>query len=285
MSWTVVARKDFRDARLSRGLWAVTGLFVLMSVGFAVLYGTVPAVSQDIGEVSTLGFLTLLIGAVTLFVSIAAIVIGAGAIAGERANGSAKLLLGFPHSRADVVLGKLVGRTAVLGAAVVVGLTITLVVALALFDSFAPVDYAVFTAMTLVLALVYIGIMVAISATTGSGGRAMAFGIGAFVVLEILADVVPLAALFVVNGFSVPAGGASVPAWVAFLNVITPSTAYTNALGWFLGDGSATVAALGAQLAGPVPFYLTGWASMAVLATWLVVPLALGYRRFARTDL
>ncbi|WP_276260709.1 ABC transporter permease subunit [Haloglomus litoreum] len=284
MSWVVVARKDFRDARLSRGLWAVTGLFVLMSVGFAVLYGTVPAVSQDIGEVSTLGFLTLLIGAVTLFVSIAAIVIGAGAIAGERASGSGKLLLGFPHSRADVVLGKLVGRTAVLGAAIVVGLAITLVVALVLFDSFAPVDYAVFTAMTLVLALVYIGIMVAISATTGSGGRAMAFGIGAFVVLEVLADVVPLAALFVVNGFAMP-GGAAVPGWVAFLNVVTPSAAYTNALGWFLGDGTATAAALGAQLAGPVPFYLTGWASMAVLAAWLVVPLALGYRRFARADL
>jgi ABC-2 type transport system permease protein len=284
MSWAVVARKDFRDARLSRGLWAVTGLFVLMSVGFAVLYGTVPAVSQDIGEVSTLGFLTLLIGAVTLFVSIAAIVIGAGAIAGERASGSSKLLLGFPHSRADVVLGKLVGRTAVLGAAILAGLAVTLVVALVLFDSFAPVDYAVFTAMTLVLALVYIGIMVAISATTGSGGRAMAFGIGAFVVLEVLADIVPLAALFVVNGFSMP-GGATVPGWVAFLNVVTPSAAYTNALGWFLGDGTATAAALGAQLAGPVPFYLTGWASMAVLAAWLVVPLALGYGRFARADL
>jgi ABC-2 type transport system permease protein len=284
MSWAVVARKDFRDARLSRGLWAVTGLFVLLSVGFAVLYGTVPAVSRDIGEVSTLGFLTLLIGAVTLFVSIAAIVIGAGSIAGERASGSSKLLLGFPHSRADVVLGKLVGRTAVLGAAILAGLAVTLVVALVLFDSFAPVDYAVFTAMTLVLALVYIGIMVAISATTGSGGRAMAFGIGAFVVLEVLADILPLAALFVVNGFSLP-GGATVPGWVAFLNVVTPSAAYTNALGWFLGDGTATAAALGAQLAGPVPFYLTGWASMAVLAAWLVVPLALGYGRFARADL
>jgi ABC-2 type transport system permease protein len=284
MSWAVVARKDFQDARLSRGLWAVTGLFVLMSVGFAVLYGTVPAVSRDIGEVSTLGFLTLLIGAVTLFVSIAAIVVGAGSIAGERASGSSKLLLGFPHSRADVVLGKLVGRTAVLGAAILAGLAVTLVVALVLFDSFAPVDYAVFTAMTLVLALVYIGIMVAISATTGSGGRAMAFGIGAFVVLEVLADILPLAALFVVNGFSLP-GGATVPGWVAFLNVVTPSAAYTNALGWFLGDGTATAAALGAQLAGPVPFYLTGWASMAVLAAWLVVPLALGYGRFARADL
>jgi ABC-2 type transport system permease protein len=284
MSWAVVARKDFRDARLSRGLWAITGLFILMLVGFAVLYGTVPAVSQGIGEVSTLGFLTLLVGAVTLFVSIAAIVIGAGSIAGERASGSGKLLLGFPHSRADVVLGKLVGRTAVLGAAILAGLAITLVVALVLFDSFGPVDYAVFTVMTLVLALVYVAIMVAISATTGSGGRAMAFGIGAFVVLEILADVVPLAALFVVNGFSMPTGGA-VPGCVAFLNVVAPSAAYTNALGWFLGDGSATAAALGAQLGGPVPFYLTGWASMAVLAAWLVVPLALGYRRFARADL
>lgn len=284
MSWAVVARKDFRDARLSRALWAVTGLFVLLSVGFAVLYATVPAVSQDIGEVSTLGFLTLLVGAVTLFVSIAAIVIGAGAIAGERASGSSKLLLGFPHSRWDVVLGKLLGRTAVLGAAILVGLAITLVVALALFDSFAPVDYAVFTVVTLAFALVYVGIMVAISATTGSGGRAMAFGIGAFVALELVADVLPLAAMYVANGFSMSSGGAALPAWVAFLNVITPSAAYTNALAWFLGDGVAA-AAMGAQLAGPVPFYLTGWASLLVLAAWLVIPLALGYRRFASSDL
>ena len=36
---------------------------------------------------------------------------------------------------------------------------------------------------------------------------------------------------------------------------------------------------------GPVPFYLTGWASIAVLVVWLVVPLVLGYRRFAAADL
>lgn len=51
-----------------------------------------------------------------------------------------------------------------------------------------------------------------------------------------------------------------------------------------LGDGSATAAALGAQPASPVPSDLTGWASLAVLAAWLVVSLALGYRRFARAD-
>jgi ABC-2 type transport system permease protein len=284
MTWAVVARKDFADARRSKALWGTTGLFVLLSAGMAVMYATIPALRADVGSVTTLGYLTLLLAATTLFVSIAAIVVAAGSIAGERDSGSAKLLLGFPHSRRDVVLGKLLGRTAVLGVALLVGLALTLVVALVLFDSVSFVDYGVFTLVTLLLVLVYVGIMVALSMTTGSGGRAMAYGIGAFVVLELLADLLPNVALFVSNGFSLAMDG-PLPGWVAFLNVLTPTAAYTNALGWFLGDGSAAELALGGTLGGPIPFYLTGWASVVLLVAWLVVPLALGYRAFATADL
>jgi ABC-2 type transport system permease protein len=284
MSWVVVARKEFQDARLSKALWAITAAFVLLSAGMAVLYATVPALSRDIGELSTLGYLTVLLAVMTLFVSVAAIVIGAGAIAGERDRGSSKLLLGFPHSRADVVLGKVVGRTAVLGVAILVGLVVTLAVIVALFPTFSPVDYAVFAAVTLLFALVYVSIMVAVSATTGSGGRAMAFGVGVFVLLEFLGDLLAPAVMFVVNGFSF-GGLTTVPGWYAFLNVVTPSAAYQNALGWFLGDGTTAALSLGGMLNGSIPFYLTGWASVAVLVCWLVVPLALGYRRFAAADL
>jgi ABC-2 type transport system permease protein len=284
MSWVVVARKDFQDARLSKALWAITAAFVLLSAGMAVLYATVPAISQDIGELSTLGYLTLLLAVMTLFVSIAAIVLGAGAIAGERDRGSSKLLLGFPHSRADVVLGKLIGRTAVLAVAIFVGLAVTLAVILALLPSFSPVDYAIFTVVTLLFALAYVGIMVAVSATTGSGGRAMAFGVGVFVLLEFLGDLLAPAVMFVVNGFSF-SGLTTVPGWYAFLNVVTPSAAYQNALAWFLGDGTTAALSLGGMLDGSVPFYLTGWASVAVLVLWLVVPLVVGYRRFAAADL
>jgi ABC-2 type transport system permease protein len=219
-----------------------------------------------------------------VFVSIAAIVVAAGAIAVERDSGSSKLLLGFPHSRLDVVLGKLVGRTAVLAVALLVGLALTLVVALTLFDSFSAVDYAVFTLVTLLLVLVYVGIMVALSATTASGGRAMAYGIGAFVALELLSDLLPTLALFVTDGFSLTTTG-PLPGWIAFLTVSTPTAAYTNALMWFLGDGTAVELAFEGALGGSVPFYLTGWASLAVLGLWLVVPLSLGYRRFAMADL
>jgi ABC-2 type transport system permease protein len=105
-----------------------------------------------------------------------------------------------------------------------------------------------------------------------------------FVLLELVADLLAPAVLFVVNGFST-AGITSIPGWYAFLTVFTPSAAYQNALGWFLGDGTAAAASLGGMFEGPIPFYLTGWASLAVLAVWLVVPLALGYRRFNATDL
>jgi ABC-2 type transport system permease protein len=63
--------------------------------------------------------------------------------------------------------------------------------------------------------------------------------------------------------------------------VTTPTAAYTNALLWFLGDGTAPKLAFDAALGAPVPFYLTGWAIHVVLGLWLAVPLSLGYRWFA----
>lgn len=283
MTWTAVARKDFQDARLSKTLWVLTGLFVLMAAGMAYLYATVPDLRVDVGGVSTLGLLFLPSAPVTLFIAIGALVVAAGSIAGERSTGSAKLLLGLPHTRGDVVVGKLVGRATVVVVAIVVGLLVMLGVVLALYPSFSLVDYALFVALTLLLAVAYVGIMVGISALTASGGRAMAFGVGAFLVLEIFADIVPLAALFVVNGFSLQ-GVTTTPGWAAFLSLASPTSAYQNALSWFLGGGVYAGANLDAPLSA-VPFYLTGWASLAVLALWLVVPLAVGYRRFRAADL
>jgi len=273
MTWAAVARKDFQDARLSKALWTLTALFVLMSAGMAYLYATVPELSG--GDVSTIGLLFMLGAPATLFIAIAAIVVAVGSIAGERGSGSAKILLGLPHTRRDIVLGKLVGRTAVLSVAILTGLAVTLVVLLAIFGSFSLVDYVAFAGLTLLLAVAYVGIMVGISATTDSSGRAMAIGLGAFVVLEFLADLLPLGAAFVLNGFSAQ-GMTTMSPVVEFLGVVTPTAAYQHAIGWFLGTLSA---------AGPTPFYLTGWMSLLLLAGWLVVPLVIGYRSFRSSDL
>lgn len=126
--------------------------------------------------------------------------------------------------------------------------------------------------------------MIALSATTASGGRAMVDGTGAFVALELVSDLLPTIALVVTSGFTSSATG-PLPGRIAFLNAAPPTAAYTNALMWFLGDGTAVELAFEGALGGPVPFYLTGWASLVVFGLWLVAPLSLGYRWFATTDL
>ena len=192
---------------------------------------------------STLGSLTPLMTAVTLFVSVASVLVAAG-------SGS----------------GKLAGRGAVLVAAILVGLAVSLLAALALFDTVSLVDYALFAALTLLFALSYVGIVVGLSATAATTGRAFAYGVGAFVTLELLSDLLPTAALLLTNGFSL-AGVTTVPDWIVLLDVLVPSGAYTNAVSWFLGGTS-----------------LTGAASLVVLGAWLAFPVGLGYRRFARAD-
>jgi ABC-2 type transport system permease protein len=56
---------------------------------------------------------------------IVGVVVGYNAVSGGRESGSLKLLLSLPHSRADVVFGKVVGRGAALSLAVFAGVVRT----------------------------------------------------------------------------------------------------------------------------------------------------------------
>lgn len=75
MSWTVIAKKDFRDAIRSKALWALAVLFILFAGGFTYISWIIPkligqqnmpATGPTAGLISGLsgsaGFLVPLIG-------------------------------------------------------------------------------------------------------------------------------------------------------------------------------------------------------------------------------
>lgn len=283
MSWTVVARKDFADARRSLSLWALTGLFVLFMGGMAVLYRYLPVFGPEADDASAAGLLVFLAAPVTLFIAIAAIVIAARSIVAEVEIGSAKLLLSLPHSRRDVLVGKVLGRTGVLLVGLGIGFLATLALMVVLFERVALADYLLFGLTTVVFARAYISLMGGISAGATSTARAMAYALGTFVVLEFLWDVVPVVVLFVANGFSMPAAGTAMPEWLAFLAVLPPSQAFLNALTVF-APGSVSLDAIGIPNVEGA-FFLSGWFSLGVLLLWGAIPLAIGYARFRRADL
>ncbi|MEF8785806.1 MAG: ABC transporter permease [Haloarculaceae archaeon] len=281
MSWAVIAKKDFQDAIRSRALWGLSALFLVLVGLFAVVYATVDVVSG--GDPSALGLIFFVAGAIGTFVSVAAIVTCYKSLAGERESGSMKLMLSLPHTRWDVVLGKLVGRTAVLAVPIVIALVVGTVLGMGLLGDIAPVATVLLGIVGILFALTYAGIMVGLSATTGSTSRAAAFAIGFLLVFEFLWDVVVLGLVFVTNGFALPTGG--FPEWVFPVSQVAPSNAFVTTLSAVIPDSPAAAAGQGPDAAQVDAFFGTPWVGVVVLALWTVVPIVLGYWQFQSTDL
>lgn len=270
MTWRIVARKELADAARSRSLWLLTGLFVVALSGVAIGY-VVIASRPVVG--------TLLVYFVTLskwLVPITALVAGYGAIVGEREGRTLKFLLGLPHTRSDVVLGKCLARAGAVWTAVLLGFGICAPVIALLYRDL-PLDrYLLLVALTLLLSATFVGIAVAISTATRSAVRVVSAVVGLFVLFLFLWDLVPASAYFVLFG-ELP-GNVAPPSWFFLLRRINPVNAYT-----------ATLVDLYPNLASPVPeprpIYLTVPFTIGLLVAWSFVPLAAGLRRFERLDL
>ncbi|MFP4175053.1 MAG: ABC transporter permease [Halobacteriales archaeon] len=268
MSWSVVARKEFRDASRSRTLWILTALFVLIIAGAAYVVGF--ALSSGPGaEATGTALVSALTGRASLFltsfVPILGLMASYASVVGERASGSVKVLLGLPHSRRDVVLGKFVGRSAVLAVALLVGYFAGFVVMLS-YEELAVVDYLGFIILTTLLGVVYVAVGVGVSAGVASRSRAAASVVGVYIFLKVLWDafpaVVPRAVVYLTTGTLSP------PDWYDFLVALGPNAAYTNLSAGYLERDFGSLEAF----------------SAVVILAWVVVPVALGYARFRASD-
>ena len=287
MSLALVAKKDFQDASRSKVLWILSVLYVLlisaMVWAFAefesLLAGDDAAAAAQQGV--SFNLYLFMAGATTLFISATALVVSYKAIAGERESGQLKLLLGLPHSRVDVLLGKVIGRTAVLAAPVVLGFAVALLVAFALGVNVVVTEYAIFALLTVLYALVYVSIVVGVSAMASTTTQATAGAISIFVVLEVLWDLVPTVTLFgyyYITDQSLPVSPAEYPEWYYVVTRLAPTSAYNAARNAVLPK-SASVSIDSSS------FLLQDWLGFVVLGLWLVVPLLVGYWRFEAADL
>lgn len=286
MRVVTVAKKDFRDAVQSIALWSLVVVFALILLVTTYAYVQVPELFGPTAEASFGGLIFYTVGITSLFVPLAALVVCYKSLAGERELGSIKILLSLPLTRSDTFFGKVLGRAGVLGVGLAVGLVVGLGFGAVLLGTVDIVSLLAFLVLTLAFAGIYSAIMVGLSATTGSTSRATTLAVGFFVLFELVWDAVPIAIVYVLEGFSLPA---VFPDWVFLVTQVSPSTAYFTSIIALLPD---TAAELGAGVGGSgvdpteaEPFYVTPEAGLVFLAVWLVVGLLVGYSRFKRSDL
>lgn len=294
MTWTKVARKDFEDAVRSKMLWGLIAVFVAF-MGFVVAIAVGTADTSE-ATASTALRLTAQLG--QLFVPIIALVAGYMAIVGERRSGSLRILLSYPHSRRDVVLGKLAGRTAVTGVTLGIGsvLSILLVSVVVGIPDLGNVVGLLATVVLFGAAIT--GIAVGISAASRTRGRAMAVSIGLLLVFLIVWDAAVGGIYAVVTG-SMP--GLKVEPWYFLARRLSPLGAFRGLAASFVDGHIYRMIQLGVEdipqgataeqrlpsnrVVGDVPFYLSNWVAVLTLAVWGVLPAAVGYLGFRRSDL
>lgn len=266
MSIPTVARKDIADAGRSKSLWGVTLVVVLFTAGITGLVGF--GSDEPATEVFRLAFQ---LAATTL--PIVALILAKGALTGERESGSLRLLLSLPPSRRDILLGKFLGRTALMLVATAVGAVTTGLAVVALFPE-GLVSLVPFVLFLGLMGTVFVGIGVGISAASARDSRATTAAVAVYLVLVVLWNLIA-------GGIQAGAsalgliGANSQPAWLQFVGILPPNR--------------AAIAAFGAAVDGGGVFatdpFASVWFPTLLLLVWLVVPTAAGYLRFRKADI
>jgi ABC-2 type transport system permease protein len=278
MSITVVARKDFEDAVRSRWLLGLSALFVLLVSGVAWL--SRPASGGTASTSALLNSQLIRTVLVTVLIPLIALVVSYRSIVGERETGSLKLMLSLPHSRLDVVFGKVLGRVGAMAVPIGIGFVLPVVIAAAGPFQLAFAQFVGFVALVIVLAAAFVGIAVGFSAAVGSNRLAIGSAVGVYFVFVPLWRILqlPLQLYLGTNG---------IPEWLPLtgrelfrlLQVINPTGSFKIVAGEFLqGTLFAAGAEAGVSLSGEI-------SALSMLAVWIIGPPTLGLLRFESEDL
>ncbi len=298
-SVVAIARKDFQDSVRSWVFWGLSTFF------FALLVTTTASIwyfADDpiFGAELTTGVLVGVTSSITrVIIPVIALILGWKAIAGEWESGSMKVLLSLPHSRKDVVLGKLLGRAVVLALSLVIGFALAAVVVAALMGGFDVVDYVGLLVMSIIYGVAYVSLAVAVSAMTKSTTIAGAGVFGIFLLFYVVwnaaFNAIQLLVQFeYIDGveYTTEFQGEEIellrlPDWAYLFDMFDPGTAYSNVLTLATDaaeiEGAAQIEA--DMFHGSIPFFLQDWFSFVVLLFWILAPLAVAVYHFERVDL
>ena len=264
-----LAGGEFRIALRNRWVAIAAALMVLFSLVLAAA-GAAPTGDIGVDRLSvTVASLTSL---AVYLVPLLALLISFDAVAGEVERGTLPLLLTYPVSRLQILLGKLVAHLGILTLAVVLGYGAAGVAAV-LTDPRAGEGMGALVRLgwsSVLLGATFLGAGYALSALAKRPSGAAGLAIGLWLGLVVLYDLA-LLALIVADG-----GG-------AFTTNALPAALLANPADAFrLFNLSASAAAGAASGMGAAAASIALWKSTASVLVWPLIALALAWAAFRR---
>ncbi len=266
-----IAAIEATIARRNRWLLMATVIMVLFAVALT-LAGSAPTGTLGVNmlTVSVASMTTLSVYLAPLL----ALMMGFDSIAGEAERGGLGLLLSYPVSRAEILLGKFLAHLGALGFAMTVGFG----VAGALAAVYGGVDAASLTALarliltSILLGAAFLALGYMLSALAGSAAGAAGLSAGLWLVFVVLYDLGLLGAVVF------DAGGWFTRTLFPWAMAANPADAFRL---WNVAasDGVAMATGLTGAAAALPP-----WAAPASLSLWPLLALLLARRCFERLE-
>lgn len=264
----VIAGKEFRDRVRNRWVLVVGLLFA----AFALVIAYFGAAQQGAVGFRGIGITVASLTSLVIYlVPLISLILGFDAIVGERERGSLDLLLSYPMSRLELLLGKFLGLSGALALSTIAGFG---AVALLLARQLSWADawhFAGFVLSSVLLGMAFLGLAVMVSVFASDRTRASGLAIALWFLFVLVFDLLLL-------GMLVAGGGAIGADVFPYLLLLNPADIFRVLNIFALEEarvfyGLATV--FPERLANP-------WLLGGVMGAWIVAPLALAYWRFRR---
>jgi ABC-2 type transport system permease protein len=190
-------RKELRETIHTWRLWVLPGLLVFLGVTAPVITALTPKIIEFAAKSSPGTTVTIaqptareaylqFVGNLGQLALLAIIITVSGAISGEVRSGTAALVLTKPISRAAFVIGKAATAFALILVSTAIGTVICIGITAAIFGLGPAGHFVLAVAIWLAYALLFIGVMIALSARLRSQMAAAAYGVGVFAALAAL---------------------------------------------------------------------------------------------------
>ena len=271
----LVAGKEIREGMRNRWVVAATLLLAALALTLAFL-GAAPAGRVGAGALEVV---VVSLSSLSIFLlPLIALLISHDAIVGEMERGTMLLLLSYPLSRWQVVLGKFLGHVAILGAATLIGYGAAAVALAATGEAIGAESWRAYGAMigsTVLLGAAFVALGTLVSAVVRARGTAAGIAVGLWLFSVLIWDMALLGLLVADQGQTIDAAVLDV------LLLLNPADAYRL----FNLAGLPNVGQLSGMggIAGGTG--LTAPALLAALGIWVLLPLTAAVAIFARREL
>lgn len=275
-----IAKKEFLDNIRNKWIIVISIIFIILTVASSYLAGGQAGGEEVFGGMEDT--VVTLLSISVLLIPLITIMLGFSTIAGEAEKGALSVVLAYPVKRVDVLLGKFLGLGSVLAVTPLLGFGLGGVVIAATVGVEQGLGYLAFIGLTILLSLMYLSLIIFISALSKTRVKAIAGGVILFFWAMIYGMII--FSVYIATGgsyedFFTPGGLSSLPDWFWGSIVFSPGDLNQMAVMKAFGLEQA----FGFEIAAPE------WISMNYLLgvhlLWIIIPLILAYYFFKKRDI